>query len=300
MQVFNFGSINIDHVYRVPHLVEPGETLLSQTLETVLGGKGANQSVALSRAGARVLHVGRLGEADQWARDQMAAAGVDVSHVSAFDGPSGHAIIQVDDHAENSIILHGGANQSFTHDELAATLASAEAGDWLLMQNECNALDSAFSLAQARGMRIAFNPAPMTSTMSQLPLERCELLIVNEIEATVLADNNDPDAAIGILGERYPDTCLVLTLGSRGAMVRRGLHQYSAKALNVTAVDTTGAGDTFVGYYLASLMDGLNDERALLRSCAAAALSVTKHGATPSIPTNAELETFLGQPVEQP
>lgn len=295
MQVFNFGSINIDLVYRVPHLVTPGETLLSRSLDTVLGGKGANQSVALARAGARVHHIGKLGEADAWARDQLAEAGVAVSYVSTIDGPSGHAIIQVDDEGENSIILHGGANQSFTHDQLAEVLNLANPGDWLLMQNECNALDSAFALAKSRGMRIAFNPAPMTESAAQLPLERCEVLIVNETEAAALAGHDDLEAAIVTLSKRYPDTRLVLTLGSKGAMLQHGSQQYTAKAMKVAAVDTTGAGDTFVGYYLASLIGGLGDEDALRRSCAAGALSVTKKGATPSIPTIAELELFLSQ-----
>lgn len=298
MQVFNFGSINIDLVYRVPHLVEPGETLLSRSLETVLGGKGANQSVALARAGARVQHIGKLGDADVWARDLMQAAGVDVSKVSIIDGPSGHAIIQVDDDGENSIILHGGANQSFTHEELVQILDVANEGDWLLIQNECNALDSVFSLAQSRGMRIAFNPAPMTPSVMQLPLERCELLIVNETEAAALAGEPDLDVAVVTLGKKYPDTRLVLTLGSNGAQLQRGDQQYAANALKVEAVDTTGAGDTFVGYYLASLMEGLDDESALRRACAAGALSVTKNGATPSIPSAAELDLFLQQSID--
>ncbi|MFK8080407.1 MAG: ribokinase [Granulosicoccus sp.] len=293
MQVFNFGSINIDLVYRVPHLVAPGETLLSRSLETVLGGKGANQSVALARAGARVVHIGRLGQADSWAGDQLLQAGVDTSLVATIEGPSGHAIIQVDDRGENSIILHGGANQSFSHDLLANALESAEAGDWLLMQNECNALDSAFSLAASKGLRIAFNPAPMTPEITQLPLERCALLIVNETEAAALAGDDDLNSAIISLGKKYPDTHLVLTLGSKGAMLQRGPLQHTATAMRVSAVDTTGAGDTFVGYFLASLMEGLDDERALHRACAAGALSVTRHGATPGIPTRAELNLFL-------
>jgi len=295
MQVFNFGSINIDLVYRVPHLVAPGETLLSRSLETVLGGKGANQSVALARAGARVMHIGKLGQADSWACDQMRQAGVDVGCVSLVEGPSGHAIIQVDDHGENSIILHGGANQSFSHAELARSLELAVAGDWLLMQNECNSLGSAFSLAEQQGLRIAFNPAPMTPETMDLPLDRCELLIVNETEAAALAGDDDLEAAIVSLGKKYPNTRLVLTLGSKGAMLQRGSVQHMARAMPVDTVDTTGAGDTFVGYFLASLMAGLDDESALQRACAAGALSVTRSGATTGIPTSADLDLFLDQ-----
>jgi len=293
MQVFNFGSINIDLVYRVPHLVRAGETLLSRSLETVLGGKGANQSVALARADARVCHIGKLGEADEWARTQMMEAGVDVSQVSISEGHSGHAIIQVDDEAENSIILHAGANHSFTENELVKALETAQPGDWLLMQNECNALEHAFALAARLQLSIAFNPAPMTPELAMLPLEQCAVLIVNETEAAALAGNDDPEAAIVILGRRYPDTRLVLTLGSRGAMFQRGRQQHRTGAVKVAAIDTTGAGDTFVGYYLASLIQGLDDESAVQRACAAAALSVTRSGATPSIPTNAELDMFL-------
>lgn len=293
MQVFNFGSVNIDIVYRVPHLVAPGETLSSSSMDTVLGGKGANQSVALARAGCTVSHIGKLAHADSWAREQLSQAGVDVEFVTLVDGSSGHAIIQVDDAGENSIILHGGANQSFSHDDLANSLSQASPGDWMLMQNECNALEEAFSLAQSRKLRIAFNPAPMTGDILNLPLERCDVLIVNETEAASLAGDDDLSAALETLGKRYPDTRLVLTLGSKGAMLQFGASRQTADSFKVTAIDTTGAGDTFVGYYLAALINGENDKNSLTRACAAAALSVTKQGATPSIPNVADVETFL-------
>ncbi|ASJ75452.1 ribokinase [Granulosicoccus antarcticus] len=285
MKVFNFGSINVDMVYRVPHLVQPGETLASRTLETVLGGKGANQSVALARAGVEVHHIGRIGVSDQWATEQMAAAGVGMEAVEQIEGPSGHAIIQVDDHGENSIILHGGANQSFNREVLEKQLAGAERGDWLLMQNECNDIEVAFDIAQKRGLAIAFNPAPMSDNVRQLPLERCSVLIVNETEALDLAETQDADEALAVLAERYPETRLVLTLGSKGALLQHAGNQVREAALPVKVVDTTGAGDTFVGYFLAGLIQGLDEPSALQRACRAAALSVTVAGATPSIPT---------------
>jgi len=293
MKVFNFGSINIDHVYRVPHLVAPGETLASASLTTVLGGKGANQSVALAKAGCAVQHIGKLGEGDAWARTQLSDAGVDVSSVELVDGPSGHAIIQVEDSGENSIILHGGANQSFTQEEIHHSLSSAGTDDWLLLQNECNNIEGAFEHARHLGLSIAFNPAPMSSQVTQLPLDQCAILIVNETEATELAQTQDLDSAIQILGKRFPDTRVVLTRGAQGVLLMHRSELTSADALEVEAVDTTGAGDTFVGYYLASKMEGLDDQLALQRSCAAAALSVTKQGATPSIPLSNEVDTLL-------
>ncbi len=291
MKVFNFGSINIDKVYRVPHLVQPGETLSSRTLETVLGGKGANQSVALARAEIDVRHIGRIGEADQWAAEQMQAAGVDMQGVEQVEGPSGHAIIQVDDEGENSIILHGGANQSFDRQVLEQQLSEARPGDWVLMQNECNGIAEVFDIARQRQLSIAFNPAPMTDAVRQLPLAHCDVLIVNETEASALAQSGDADAALAILAERYPDTRLVLTLGARGAMLQYAGEQLREAAVAVDVVDTTGAGDTFVGYFLAGLLQGLTDRDALQRACRAAALSVTVAGATPSIPTLADVDS---------
>lgn len=293
MRVFNFGSINIDQIYRVPHLVGAGETLASLSLSTVLGGKGANQSVALARAGCRVSHIGKLGESDDWAMNQLLDSGVDVSSVELSPEPSGHAIIQVDDMAENSIILHGGTNKTIEREHLFKAMSQAEEGDWLLMQNECNALDSAFDIALKKGLKIAFNPAPMNQQVLQLPLHRCSLLIVNETEARMLGDDQDLDEAFANMAEKFPDTRLVLTLGSQGARLRHGSFEQSVPAYKVDAVDTTGAGDTFVGYYLASLTHQHDDNVALKRACAAAALSVTRDGATPSIPTLAELDAFL-------
>lgn len=292
MTVYNFGSINIDLIYRVPHLVKPGETLSSRSMDTVLGGKGANQSVAVARAGALVKHVGRIGESDQWAVKQMAELGVDVSLVDLIDGPSGHAIIQVDDSGENSIILHGGANQSFSRQILEEHFATAGKDDWLLVQNECNELADAFDIAIAKGMRIAFNPAPMTSQTKELPLENCAVLIVNETEAELLSGHTDPSAVLEELTKRYPNTQLVMTLGSKGALLQSDNKLFRQEALNVDVVDTTGAGDTFVGYFLASLIDGLGPEACLQRACAAAALSVTKAGATPSIPAASDVDSF--------
>lgn len=292
MTVYNFGSINIDLVYRVPHLVNPGETLSSLSMDTVLGGKGANQSVAVARAGASVCHVGRIGRADQWAVEQMREAGVEVSHVEQIEGASGHAIIQVDDNGENSIILHGGANQSFNRSVLETHLSDATAADWLLLQNECNTIDTAFDIAINKGMKIMFNPTPMTANVAALPLQHCSVLIVNETEAESLAGSSDPHEILARLASRYPNTRLVMTLGSKGALLQYAGNLIRHDALDVDVVDTTGAGDTFVGYFLASMIAGCDDATCLKRACTAAALSVTQSGAAPSIPDARAVDAF--------
>jgi len=291
--VYNFGSINIDSIYRVPHLVKPGETLASLSMDTVLGGKGANQSVALARAGVHTRHIGRIGDGDQWASKQLGDAGVDISSVESIAGPSGHAIIQVDDQGENSIVLHGGANQSFSRADLQKHLADATSDDWLLIQNECNNCATAIDVALQQGMRVAINPAPMTAEVAALPLERCAVLIVNETEAAQLAGATDPDEVLDLLEVKYPNTRLVLTLGSKGALLRFKAEQIRQEASLVDVVDTTGAGDTFVGFFLSALIQGLDDQLCLRRGCAAAALSVGVAGATPSIPDSAAVDVFL-------
>jgi len=310
--VFNFGSINIDYVYRVKHFVQPGETLASESLKTVLGGKGANQSVALARAGAPVKHLGRVAQTDEWARNLLADFGVDVGGIELVDDASGHAIIQVDENGENAIVLHGGANQSFDEKALRLLLETAESDDWLLIQNECNALAQAFALAQQKKMKVAFNPAPMNQSVVGLPLDQCELLILNEVEAVQLAnassDSLDTDSPrfepgtqenvsshAGLHDELqalYPNTAIALTLGSEGAILLHKGAKFRVTAPQVNVIDSTGAGDTFVGYYLAGLIENLAHEQCLQRACAAGALAVTVAGATPGIPTRAAVEEF--------
>ncbi|AXY41468.1 ribokinase [Halomonas sp. JS92-SW72] len=292
----NFGSINLDHVYRVPHLVRPGETLASHDYRVGLGGKGANQSLAMARAGGRVCHWGRLGRQDAWARDSLARAGVDVTHVSLVDAPSGHAIIQVDDAGENAIILFPGANHGFQRAGLEALVAATRPGDWLLLQNECNGLEQLLPLAAGHGLRIAFNPAPMSEAVSELPLSACQLLFLNRSEAagiTGLALEAGAKALLDALADRLPGCDVVLTLGDEGAWYQRGDQRCHQPALAVTAVDTTGAGDTFIGYYLAALQRGAAVADCLTQASAAAALAVQRPGAAESIPVAAEVARLL-------
>ncbi len=291
---FNLGSINIDHVYRVAHFVQPGETLASIDLQTLLGGKGANQSLALARAGAKVCHIGCINHSDTWAVDMLESSGVDVSGILQIEQASGHAIIQVDDAGENAILLHGGANQALSDAHIASTLNAAGAGDFLLMQNECNGLEQAMRLAKDKQMRIAFNPAPMGSNVESLDLKNCDVLILNEIESQQLSGADTEEGAIKTLLERFPNVQLVLTQGSRGASwYYQGQHEFVA-ASKVDVVDTTAAGDTFVGYFLSVIDKNGGDALAALhKACAASALAVTVAGASSSIPNNEWVEQFM-------
>ena len=290
-RILNLGSINIDHVYRVDHFVQPGETLASDSLSVVLGGKGANQSFAIVCAGGEVKHLGRVNEADHWVFSYLINNGIDTSLIEPVDVATGHAIIQVDSHGENCILLHGGANQSFEPNKLQAIISQYEAGDYLLMQNETNAIDFAFELAIKQGMKVVLNPAPMSDAIHDLPLEELDTLIVNFGEAQSLSKQTALDDVSDELLEMLPNTRIVITLGAQGAILLNNgsLTRVAAKPAEV--VDTTGAGDTFVGYFLSAIVDGLSDFDALDRACHAAALAVETAGAMPSIPKLGQLMT---------
>ena len=171
MKIYNVGSVNVDHVYQVPHFVRAGETLASASLQQFPGGKGLNQSVALGKAGANVRHCALLNAADTWLIDVLREAKVDVSRIHTVSEPTGHAIIQVDETGQNCILLYPGANHCFTSSHFAQALADAKEGDILLLQNEINGLAELFTLAHSKGMQIAWNPSPFDRSLLDLPLE---------------------------------------------------------------------------------------------------------------------------------
>lgn len=296
--LYNLGSINIDHVYRVPHLVRPGETLASRDYRRVLGGKGANQSLALARAGGHVTHWGRLGRGDAWALAPLEEAGVALGDIELVDAPSGHALIQVDDGGENAIILYPGTNHGFEEAALVARIAATEPGATLLLQNECNGLAAAMAAARHRGLTLAFNPAPMDEAATRLPLEACDLLFVNRGEAAALvglAETTPASALLDALAGRLPEVELVLTLGADGVHYRHGETRLRLAAHRVAAVDTTAAGDTFIGVFLATRQAGADIETCLRRASAAAALCVQAPGAAPSIPWAQAVDAALAE-----
>jgi ribokinase len=291
MRVLNIGSVNVDHVYEVDHFVRPGETLNSLSYRTFAGGKGFNQSVALARAGADTLHAGRVGKDAAWLLQRLAQEGVDTAHVTVGEATTGHAIIQVVPGGENAIFLHGGANRLVTAADVAAALSSCAAGDVLLLQNETSAVAEAIQAAHTRGMRVVFNPAPMTAEVHRYPLGLVDIFVLNEIEAEALTGKTDPVEVGARMRERFPLAATVLTLGSQGARYFHGDSMLHECALPVNAIDTTGAGDTFIGYFLAELMQTSDPAKALAKACHAAAICVTRAGAADSIPFLHEMET---------
>lgn len=289
MRILNFGSLNIDHVYSVEHFVRPGETLGSRSYQRFCGGKGLNQSIALAHAGAKTFHAGMIGSEGEFLRARLEQAGADTRFVRLCERETGHAIIQIDKDSENCIILNGGANQAMTPEFIAEVFAHFSTGDALLLQNEINAMPEIIRAGHDKGMRIFFNPAPMSPEVLSYPLEMIDTFILNETEAAELAGVEDPQEAITLLKKRYPQATLVITLGSKGALCQSREKSFQVAAPKVKAVDTTAAGDTFTGFYLAALMSGMDTESALKRGCAAAGICVTRKGAADAIPLLKEI-----------
>lgn len=296
MKVLNCGSLNIDRVLHVQNFVRPGETLAAESMELLAGGKGLNQSLALARAGAKVLHYGAVGEDGIFLKELLCSGGVDVSQVKVRSNyASGQAMIQVNADGENAIVLFAGANHTLNAAEFAAAVEVMEKGDWLLLQNEVNDVADFIRKGHEHGLKIVFNPAPMSKQVKDYPLELVDILIVNEIEAAELANCLLEEDALPILRNKLPRTDLLLTLGSRGALYNGSngkTVRTAAKNLG-KAVDTTAAGDTFIGYFLAAVIQDKSIEDALKEASAAAGWCVTRYGAAPSIPKRSDIEDFL-------
>ena len=291
-RILNFGSMNIDYVYQVNHFVKPGETVSSDSLLTNCGGKGLNQSVALARAGAKVFHAGKIGAEGVFLKEYLESCGVDTSYVLLSDEHTGHAIIEVDAAGENAILLFGGANHSISEAEIDKVLAHFGEGDILLLQNEISNIPYIMRRASEKKMRIFINPAPMNAAACEYPLELAECIFLNEIEASQLANMPSIESSIEALEERYPMCMLVFTLGEHGVVCRHGGRNYQHGIYSVKVADTTAAGDTFTGFFTVSVAQDGDIEKALKIASKASAITVTREGASKSIPTRDEVEHF--------
>lgn len=293
MKILNFGSCNIDYVYSVDHIVVPGETEPSSMLELFPGGKGLNQSIAAARAGAEVYHAGALGEDGDMLRRVLTENNVDVRFLRTVNDRSGHAIIQLSAKGENSILLYRGANGSMTREYVDEVLSHFGAGDLLVMQNEINLVPYIIDRAAARGMRILFNPAPFTPDLARLDYTKITYLVLNEIEACGLGGAPTPAESLQRIRAVNPRLCVVMTLGSQGCMYTDAEQSFSHPAYRVNVVDTTAAGDTFIGYFLAGIVRGESARTAVKKASCASAIAVSRKGASTSIPHVNELSAMM-------
>lgn len=290
MKILNFGSLNVDRVYGMPHFVRPGETISAQSYQLFAGGKGLNQSIALAKAGAEVWHAGKIGQDGVFLQELLAKNGVATDHLMVTDHPSGHAVIQVDSQGQNCIIIVGGANQEITHEDVDRVLESFEPGDLLLVQNEISSLEYLIRRAGERGMRVALNPSPISPELQKIDFSPVTWFILNEIEGEELSGARIPEEIGKSLLGRYPDATIVLTLGKRGVLCMNSEETVSHGIYDVPVVDTTAAGDTFTGYFLAAVLEGLPLHQCLKQASIASSIAIGRAGAAESIPLRAEME----------
>lgn len=293
MNVVNFGSLNIDHVYAVDHFCRAGETIHTKSYTQNAGGKGLNQSIAVSRSGQKVHHAGLLGPEGTRLAELLSGSGVDLRYLKHTDVPQGHAVIQVQPDGQNCIFLYGGSNQAVTPQEIDEVLMQLNAGDYLLLQNEIANLTYLLRAAARHGLRVVLNASPISDELLNADLSGVDWLVVNEIECAAMAGCGDAQAGYETLKQRYPSLGILLTLGSEGSVSWKDGTEVRQCAYPVKAVDTTGAGDTFMGYFVGCLAQGMERQTAMQYASMASAISVTRPGAAASIPLMDEVRAAV-------
>ncbi|MDR1862486.1 MAG: ribokinase [Treponema sp.] len=292
MKALVFGSLNIDLVFSVDHTVLPGETINSLGLEKSAGGKGANQAAALAKAGMEVAMAGKIGRDGLFLLDLLASFGVDTSRVALYEGATGQALIQVDKKGQNAIVLYPGGNHRITGEEAEAAFKDFGQGDIIVLQNEILLTAEIMRKARSRGLRVCLNPSPYDRGVESLPLDLADLLFLNEIEGAALASLEPETPAREILEAltgRFPESEIILTAGREGAYYGYKDRREKGDILDLPVADTTGAGDTFTGYYIAARAGGSSVKEALRLACKAASIAVSRKGAMAAIPLKNEV-----------
>ena len=294
MKILNFGSCNIDYVYSMKHIVTVGETASAYNLELFPGGKGLNQSIATARAGAEIFHAGCVGNDGEMLKRILEDSGVDITFLKSVNEKNGHAIIQVSDAGDNSIFIYPGSNEMITRDFVDEVLENFSSEDILLLQNEINDIGYIIEKAHGKGMCVVFNPSPINEVISKIDLNMISYLILNEVEAREITQIDYVDGQLVFFEEKYPRLKVILTLGKQGSVMLKDGNRIRQDAYKVTTVDTTAAGDTFTGYFVAGLAQKTEDKVLLNLASVASAIAVSRKGAAPSIPLMDEVLRTLG------
>ena len=291
MRILVFGSLNLDHVYRVPCVVKVGETVPVTDYTVKLGGKGMNQATALSRAGLQLDFAGSVGEDGGRLREFLRGVGVDVTRLTTVPRPSGQAHIQVGPGGANAILLYAGANRTLTPERVEGTLADYGEGDLLVLQNEVNLLSEIIDRAYEKGMRIVLNSSPVTEELFSIDPAKLFLVFVNETEAAAFCRGEAAETVKARYRALYPDLNVVVTLGADGSLYFGPKGECRQAAYPAEAVDTTCAGDTFTGYFTEAFLRTGDPAYALARASAASAVAVSRVGAAETIPAAEEIRS---------
>lgn len=290
MKILNFGSLNIDKVYAVEEIVKGGETIDSISFSESVGGKGLNQSIAVAKAGGNIMHAGCVGKDGEILLQALKDNNVDTSLIKTVETASGQAIIQVDKHGQNCIILFHGANYEVDKAYIDEVMQDFAQGDILILQNEISNIDYIIEVAKAKQMKIYLNPSPINENLNKYNMQAIDGIFVNEHEGVYLADKEKVEDILDSLASKYPELEIILTFGDKGAYYRHKDINIFQPAYKVDAVDTTAAGDTFTGYFIALRQQGKSIEESLQKANKASSITVSRKGASISIPKIAEVD----------
>jgi ribokinase len=291
-KILVYGSLNVDFIFSVDCIVCPGETISSGSLEKSAGGKGANQVAALAKAGMEAYIAGKIGRDGLFLLDLLKSYGANTEFVKIYEGVTGQAIIQVDRNGQNAIVLFPGGNGCIEPGEIGEAIGSFGEGDSILLQNEIPLTGKIMETAKKRGMMICLNPSPYNEKIEQLPLDLTDIFFVNEIEGAAMAGlglQAPPTAILDKLTKRFPGKELILTAGKEGAYYGCDEKRAKGDIVDCPVVDTTGAGDTFTGYFLAARFRGMDITSSLQLACKASSIAVTRKGAMEAIPFKEEV-----------
>lgn len=284
MKAVVIGSINIDHVINVEHIANPGETIKGEAYVQVPGGKGLNQAIALSRLCPNTMLIGSINENDSFSMSFLEKSNLDISLINKTPEPTGTAFIQVDQQGENSIVIVSGANGKTDITKVLDFLSRLDKGDMVVLQNEINDIDLIVDYAYDNHLSVVLNPSPITNVITMDLIKKVKYLILNEVEMHALAKTTNIDKALNKLLENNPTLIIVLTLGEQGAIYKSSTEELKVKAYKVDVVDTTCAGDTFLGFFIGSIIKGMTLETSLYNATKAASICITRKGASPTIP----------------
>jgi ribokinase len=286
MKVLVYGSLNIDLTFSVDHIVRPGETISSSALVRRAGGKGANQAAALAKAGVLVYIAGKIGADGSFLTELLQSYGVDTGYVAHYESATGQAIIQLEKTGQNSIVLYAGGNGAITVNEIANVLRNFGEGDILVLQNEITHIPEIMEGAKKQGMKICLNPSPFDEAIEKLPLNTVDIFFVNEIEGAALSGTGDtkPTSILDSLTSRFPNAEIILTAGRDGAYYGSGEIRAKGDIIDLSVVDTVGAGDTFTGYFISARNKQRTVEDALQIACNASSIAVSRKGAMEAMP----------------
>lgn len=298
MRILNFGSCNIDYVYSLEHIVENGETEKTYDLKVFPGGKGLNQSIAAAKAGANVFHAGCIGNDGEILEKILIDSGTDISYLKKTDVKSGHAIIQVNKDGDNAIFVYSGSNEMITCQYIDTVFEKFGENDIVLLQNEISNIDYIVEKAYEKDMCVILNPSPVNHNINKINFGKLTYIILNETELKAISKCGNIKDGISYFKSHYPKLKIVLTLGKNGSIYIDSEREFRQSAFKVEAVDTTAAGDTFTGYFVAGLSAGKEYEEILKTASAASAVSVSRKGAAPSIPDMSETLFYMKKLIE--